>query len=152
MDLVRLTRMETNELHQSFNRPESNKKGEQEVISVMEEHAVIQKEIIETGKVHIQKRVTENIATVNLPIINEAYHIEHVPVAPKTLDIAPPAVRYEGDKMIISVLKEITVVQKKYEVIEEIHLTKKLTETPLIQEITLLKEHVTIERSGNNKK
>jgi stress response protein YsnF len=137
--------------HQPSNNLESPRKREEEIISVVEEHAVIQREVIETGKVHIHKRVTEDTTRINLPIINEAYHIEHVPVAPKTLDIAPPAVRYEGDKMIISVLKEITVVQKKYEVIEEIHLTRKLTETPLVQEITLLKEHVTIERSGNNK-
>jgi len=97
--------MQKSGVQSTSNDLESNKEKEQEIISVMEEYTVIKKEVVETGKVHIHKRVTENIATVNLPIINETYHIEHVPVAPKTLDIAPPAVRYEGDKMIISVLK-----------------------------------------------
>src|SRR5215203_996697 len=122
----------------------------EEVIPVIQEHAIVHKEIVETGKVRIRKKVTEEIATVQLPVINESYHIEHVPVTPKVLDTPPPAVRYEGNKTIITVLKEITVVQKKYQVIEEIHLTLKLTETPLVQEITLRKEHIDIERSGNN--
>jgi hypothetical protein len=52
--------------------------------------------------------------------------------------------------MIIPVLREITVVQKKYEVIEELHITRQSVETPLVQEITLLKEHVHVERSKPN--
>jgi len=126
------------------------KRTNEEVIPVIQEHAIVRKEIVETGKVRIRKKVTEEIATVQIPVINESYHIEHVPVTPKILDTPPPAVRYEGNKTIIPVLKEITVVQKKYQVIEEIHLTLKLTETPLVQEITLRKEHIDIERSGNN--
>ena len=126
------------------------KRTNEEVIPVIHEHAIVRKEVVETGKVRIRKKVTEEIATVQIPVINESYHIEHVPVTPKILDTPPPAVRYEGNKTIIPVLKEITVVQKKYQVIEEIHLTLKLTETPLVQEITLRKEHIDIERSSNN--
>ncbi len=143
--------MAINDVNAYTNKPgehEENYKGE--TIPVIEEHAVIQREIVETGKVHIRKTVTEETASINLPIINESYNIEHVPVISKVLDTPPPALRYEGEKMIVTVLREVTVVQKKYEVIEEIHLTRKLTETPLVQEITLLKEHIHIERSSNN--
>lgn len=112
-----------------------NEKGEQ-VISVVHEHATVHKEVVETGKVHIRKRVTEEVVSVNMPVINESYRVEHVPVEKKILDAPPPAVRYEGDKMIIPVLREITVVQKKYEVIEELHIIKQSVETPLVQEIT----------------
>ena len=123
----------------------------EEVVPVIEERAVVQREIIETGKVHIRKKVTEEKATVNLPIINESYEVLHVPVPKQVLDAPPPAVRYEGDKMIIPVIKEITVMQKKYEVIEEVHVIRHVTETPLVQEITLLKESVQVERSQNNR-
>jgi hypothetical protein len=54
--------------------------------------------------------------------------------------------------MVVTVLREVSVVQKKYEVIEEIHITRQFTETPLVQEITLLKEQIDIERSSNNRK
>ena len=119
------------------------------IIPVIEEHATVHREVVETGKVHIRKTVTKEDVKINLPITNESYEVERVPVESKILDEPPPAVRYEGDVMIIPVLKEITVVQKKYEVVEELRITRHLTETPLVQEITLLKEHIHVERSGN---
>ena len=125
---------------------DSQHRKTEEIISVVHEHAVVRKEMVETGKVHIRKRVTEEVVSVNLPVINETYQVEHVPVEKKILDTPPPALRYEGNKMIIPVLREITVVQKKYEVIEELHITRHSEETPLMQEITLLKEHVQVER------
>jgi len=120
----------------------------EEVFPVVHEQATIQKEVVETGKIRIRKRVSEEKASFNLPVINESYHIEHLPGSKDLLDTPPPAVRYEGDTMIIPVLREVSIVVKKYEVVEEIHITRKLTETPLVQEITLLKEHIDVERNG----
>ena len=143
--------MEKNRLHaQNNEQQQGGQRIKEEVIPVIHEHVVIRKETVETGKVRIRKKITEETASINLPIINESYNIEHLPGNSKILDTPPPAIRYEGNKTIISVLKEITVVQKKYEVIEEIHLTRKLTVTPLSQEITLLKEHVQIDRTSNS--
>lgn len=120
------------------------------VIPVIEEYATVQKEIIETGKVHIRKTVTEDKAIVNLPIINESYDITRVPVSNEVHENPPPAVRYEGDTMIIPVIKEVTVMVKRYEVVEEVRITKKVTETPMMQEVTLRRESVHIDRPGNS--
>lgn len=119
------------------------------VIPVMEENAVIGKEVIETGKIRIRKTVTEDTAVVNLPVINESYDITRVPVN-TVHDTPPAAVRYEGESMIIPVVKEVTVMVKRYEVVEELRINKKRTETPLMQEITLRKEHVEVERISGN--
>ena len=115
-------------------------------IPVVEEFPVINREVVETGKVHIRKTVSEEQAVVNLPVINETYHIERVPVH-QVQDTPPPSVRYEGDVMIIPVTKEITVIQKRYEIIEELRISRQVTETPMIQEITLMKESVHVERT-----
>lgn len=120
------------------------------VIPVIEEYAVVQKEIIETGKVRVRKTVEEDKAIVNLPIINETYDITRVPVNGQVSDEPPPPMRYEGDTMVIPVVKETTVMVKRYEVVEEVRITKKITETPLMQEITLKRESIHIERSGNS--
>ena len=119
--------------------------SEMKVIPVMEEFAVVSREVVETGKVHIRKKVTEEQALVNLPVVNESYHIERVPVH-TVQDTPPPSVRYEGDVMIIPVTKEFTVVQKRYEIVEELRITRNVTETPMLQEISLLKETVEVER------
>lgn len=122
--------------------------GKQQVIPVMEEFAVISREVVETGKVRIHKTVSEESTVVNLPVVNESYHIERVPVN-QVQDTPPPSVRYEGDVMIIPVTREFTVVQKRYEVVEELRITRQVTETPLMQEISLLKESVQVERTRN---
>jgi uncharacterized protein (TIGR02271 family) len=125
--------------HGANNNAQDAAKQATQVIPVMEEYAVITKEVVDTGKIRIRKTVSEDQAVVNLPITNESYDIERVPVH-EVRDTPPPSVRYEGDVMIIPVTKEITVIQKRYEVIEELRITRKITETPMMQEITLMKE------------
>jgi len=115
------------------------------VLPVMEERLVITKEVIETGKVRIRKRVKEEEASINIPLIQEGYQIERMP-GKKELLTHHPTLRYEGDNMIIPVVREVLVVEKRYEVLEEIHMIKTKTEIPHLQQITLLKETVEIER------
>ena len=138
------------EQREQGSRPDPQRFTE-EVVPVIEEHAVVQREVVETGKVHIRKKVTEEKATVNLPIVNESYEVTHVPVPRQVLDAPPAAVRYEGDRMIIPVIREISVVQKKYEVIEELHIVRQVSETPLVQEITLRKESIEVERTAGDR-
>jgi stress response protein YsnF len=58
--------------------------------------------------------------------------------------------RNEGDTTIIPVLREVVVVQKRYEIVEEIRITKRKTERTDSQQVTLRKEEVHIERSGQD--
>lgn len=121
----------------------------EQIVRVVEEQLSIDREIVETGKVNVHKDVHVERVNVNIPVFNETYDIERRPGSEDILEKAPSAIRYEGDKIIIPVLREITVVQKKYQVIEEIHLTRKVTETPLVQEVELRKEEVRIDRKQN---
>jgi len=66
------------------------------------------------------------------------------------VDTPPPAMRYEGDTTIIPVLREVMVVQKRYEIMEEIRITKRKTESTDTQQVILRKEEVNIERSSND--
>lgn len=122
-----------------------------QVIPVIEEHLVVDKELVETGKVHIRKRVTEEEATINLPLIQEGYQVERRPGS-KNLFTTYPAVRHEGENMIIPVVREVLIVEKRYEVLEEIHVIKTKTEIPHLQQLTLLKEKVDITRTGSGNK
>lgn len=119
------------------------------VLPVIQEHMVVTKEVVETGKVHIRKRVTEEEATINLPLIQEGYQIERVPGKKDLLTQHPP-IRHEGENMIIPVVREVLVVEKRYEVMEEVHVIKTKTEVPHLQQITLLKETVDIQRTTSN--
>jgi uncharacterized protein (TIGR02271 family) len=128
---------------------EIQENDEKTVLPVIEEHVVISKEVIETGKVIIKKRVKEEEAYVNIPIIQEAYQVERKPGRKELLN-EHPSIRTEGDKMIIPVVREVLVIEKKYEVLEEVHVIKTKTEVPHLQQITLLKEEVIVERKNNS--
>ena len=121
-----------------------------QTVKVVEEFATLSTEVVETGKVKITKTVTEETIAVNVPIINESYEVRHVTVPYKLLDEPPVSLIQQGDTTIITVVREISVVVKKYEVIEEIHVTKQVTETPLTHEISLRKEHVHVDRQKNS--
>lgn len=114
------------------------------VIPVIQEHLTVEKEIVEASKVHVHTKITEEEATVNVPIISEQYEVKRVPVN-KVFNIAP-SVRYEGDVLIVPVIEEVVVVEKRYKVVEEVHLIKHTIETPFMQQVTLRKEDVQVER------
>jgi hypothetical protein len=48
--------------------------------------------------------------------------------------------------MFIPIIREVVKVIKRYEVVEELHVIKTKTEVPHMQQITLLKENVEVER------
>jgi uncharacterized protein (TIGR02271 family) len=114
------------------------------VIPVIREQLSIDKEVRETGKVIVHKRVIEENHSVNIPLLQEGHTVERVKVD-KVFN-APPPVRQEGDTVVIPVVREILIIEKKYEVTEELHVRKTRTETPYVQEITLLREEVHVER------
>src|SRR5215204_1036574 len=94
---------------------EERKKEEPEsmVIPVIHEQARISKEQAETARVKIQTKVTEVEKTINIPLLQENYEVKRVPVN-QYVDAHPP-VKEEGDEIIIPVVQEVLVVEKKLE-------------------------------------
>ncbi|MBF8964538.1 YsnF/AvaK domain-containing protein [Pontibacter sp. FD36] len=118
-------------------------------IPVIEEQVRVDTEVRETGNVHIAKEVHREDVDLDLPIIHEEAEIERVEIN-QYVDTPPPPVRYEGDKMIIPVLKEVLVVEKRLLVVEEIHVTKRRTEEHDKQHVELRREEIRVERKRNN--
>ena len=115
------------------------------VIPVIKEFLKVDKKIVETGKIHIKKRIVNEEKDINIPLQSESYDIERIPVKNNLFD-EPPQVRNEGNKMIIPVVKEVLEIKKRYEVTEEIHVTKTQTVTNYTEKVTLKEEKVSVER------
>ncbi len=107
--------------NKSFHRTDESLK-ESVIIPVINEEVSINKRIIETRKIRVSKKVNEATEFVNIPLVHEEIDVQRIPVN-KYVDDRPEPVRYEGDTMIIPVLKEVSVV--RIMVVEEIHVTKK---------------------------
>ncbi|GAA4319144.1 YsnF/AvaK domain-containing protein [Flaviaesturariibacter amylovorans] len=115
------------------------------VIPVIEESMTVDKELVETGKVRVRKIVTAEEHSINMPLIQEYYDVERVPTS-KVYEKAPVP-RQEGETIIVPVVKEVLVIEKRYEVIEEVRLTRKVSSVPHIQQVTLMKERVEVIRT-----
>ncbi|WP_461491640.1 YsnF/AvaK domain-containing protein [Pontibacter sp. HJ8] len=120
-----------------------------ETIPVIEEQVHVDKKIVETGRVRISKDVHEEEVTVDLPTVYEEAHIERVAIN-EYVDTPPPPIRYEGDKMIIPVTREVLVVEKRILVVEELHVTKRRTEEHDSQQVKLRREEVNVNRFRND--
>lgn len=115
------------------------------VIPVIKEFLKVDKKIVETGKIHIKKRIVNEVKDINIPLQRETYEVQRIQVKNNLFD-EPPQVRNEGNKMIIPVVKEVLEIKKRYEVTEEIHVTKTLTVAPYTEKVTLKEEKVSVER------
>ncbi len=114
-------------------------------LNVYKEQAQVDKEVVQKGKVRIVKKVHTTDERVNVDTKSEDVKVERVPV--NEMVESPPPVRYEGNTTIISVVKEVAVVEKRIMLVEEIHITKTVNISEEERAIPLMKEEIIVETS-----
>ena len=137
---------EPQELGETISRAEQD---DTLVIPVVHETAEVHKEVVESATVRVHKNVTEVEKRLEVPLVRENYEIKRVPID-EFIEEHPP-IREEGNSIVIPVVEEVLVVQKKLKLVEEVHLIKRqITETHK-ETITLKQEEVKVERvpTGN---
>jgi len=117
------------------------------VVPVLVEEIEIQKRVIETGTVRLTKVVHEQETLVDESLFREEVEVTRVPIH-RVVD-APIPVREEHDTLIVSVLEEVLVVEKRLMLKEEIHIRTHRVETRQPQQVTLRREEVSVERVLN---
>jgi uncharacterized protein (TIGR02271 family) len=113
-------------------------------IPIVEEQVLVEKRRVPTAKVRIHKSLEEEDVVVDEPLMQEEVQVEHVPVN-RYVD-APEDVRQEGETTIVPVMEEVLVVTKRLLVREELHITKRQTETHNPQTVRRRREVVHVER------
>jgi uncharacterized protein (TIGR02271 family) len=124
--------------------------GEKLTIPVIAEEITVGKQVVETGAVRISKRISEHEELVDVPLFREEVQVARVPVN-LFVETLPP-VREEGDTMIIPVVEEQIVIQKKLLLVEELHVRKAVIEYHQPQTVNVRKEEVEIKRVAKNRK
>lgn len=119
-----------------------NEQGEI-VVPLIAEEISIGKRVVDTGGMRVHKTVREDVQTINEPIVREHIEVERVPVN-QYVETAP-AIRYEGEVMIVPVLEEVIVTEKRLLLREELHLVKRREEVSNVQEVTLRREEISVE-------
>ena len=117
---------------------------EERVIPVAQEEMNVERREVETGRVRVRKSVSEDHVRVNEAITTEHVVTERVPIGQVVSEA--PATRHEGDVLVIPVVEERLVVRRELVLVEEIRLTRRRDARPSVQEVTLRRESVVVER------
>jgi uncharacterized protein (TIGR02271 family) len=114
------------------------------VVPIVAEQLEVQKRKVEAGGVRIRKTVSEREEVVDEPLMREEVQVKRVPI--NRVVEGPVPVRHIGNTMIVSLLEEVLVVEKRLMLKEELHITKEQVESYRPQRVRLRTEEAVIER------
>lgn len=115
------------------------------VFPVVQESLDIGKRVVEKARVRITRQVQEREEVIDDPLLREEVVVEHVPVN-KYWEGPAPAARYEGDKLIIPLIEEVIVLEKRLMLREEVHVSRIQKTVIEPQTVVLRSEQVAVER------
>jgi len=118
---------------------------EHTVIPVVEETVELGHRFVDTGRgVRVTKHVNEHEAHIDDALIHEDVTVERVPM--DILVNGPePTQHYEGDTLVIPVLEEVLVLEKRVRIKEEVRVTRRAIREHTTQHVRLNSEVVSIE-------
>jgi len=117
---------------------------ERVVVPVVAEELAVSTRTVERGVVRVRKLVHARDERVEQPLVREEVQVEHIPIG-RVIDQVPGP-RNEGDTLIIPVLEEVLVVEKRLVLKEEVRITRRRITEPSTQDVTLRTEEVVVER------
>lgn len=115
-------------------------------IPVIEERVDVGKRVVDRARgVRVTKQVKEHHLVIDQPLMKEQVTVERVPID-RMLTGPAPSQRYEGDTLIIPVLEEVLVLEKKIHLKEEVRITRRRQTQREAQRVTLKSEDVSVEQ------
>ncbi len=114
------------------------------VIPVLDERMKVSKRRVTTGGVRITKTVNKHEESIQDHGYEEELKIDRMAVN-KIID-KPEKTRFEGKTMIIPVMEEVLVVEKRLMLKEEVHVTKFRKSLPAPDKVELRQEEVKVEK------
>lgn len=120
------------------------------VIPVIEEVPVVGKRTTTTGRLRVEKSVSERDVLVDEPLLQRDVHVERIPIGREVTSAEElPVIRYDGDTVIIPVLREEAVLVKRVVLTEEIRITRVTRRMRHAQKVTLRAEQVSVVHQGH---
>ena len=114
------------------------------VVPVLQEVLDVRTSPVETGRVRIRKIVHEHEEIVDPPLWRDEVVIERVSI--NCVVEGPISVHSEEETLIIPVLEEVFVIEKRLLLKEEVRITNRKVETHRPQRIILRREEAAVER------
>jgi uncharacterized protein (TIGR02271 family) len=106
------------------------------VIPLLAEELEVSKQVVETGRVQIARVTHEREQLIDELLARETVEIERSPIG-RPID-AMPAVREEGDTIVVPIVEEVLVVERRLFLKEELRIRRVRT-TERHQETVILR-------------
>jgi uncharacterized protein (TIGR02271 family) len=116
----------------------------------VEEQARVEVRKVDAGGVRVHKTVNEQPHLIDEQLLHDAVEVKHVPIDRVVPLTDAPGARQEGDTLIVPILEEVLVVEKRCRIKEEIHITRSQRTEQHVETVVLRSEDVTIERFGQS--
>jgi uncharacterized protein (TIGR02271 family) len=116
----------------------------EKVVPVIQEELDIGKRTVESGRIRVNKRIETTESLIDEPLLQQGYDIQRTAVNRIIDDIPKP--RYDGDTLVLPILEEVLVVEKRLILREEVRITPVREEVRDPQTHTVRREHVEVER------
>ena len=114
---------------------------------VVEEELHVSKRQAETDRVRVRTRVDERQVMVEEQLETGRLDIRHVPID-REVEAAPPS-RWDGDVLIVPLVEERLVVEKRLFVTEELHIRRVAEREDVRIPTTLRSMRGEVERAGD---
>lgn len=117
-----------------------------DVIALAEETVAVEKRVVETGRVHVQTFVEHEDVVLRDTLSRGIVDVERVAVG-RVVEAAP-AVRDEGDYLVVPVLEERLIVTKQLFLVEELRIRRSTVAVPVEMPATRRIMRAVVERDS----
>ena len=122
---------------------------QEEIIPLAEETLSVRKQTVETGKVRVRTVLQERQEIAQADIFRHAVLVERVPIDREIDEV--PAPWEDGDVLVVPIVEEILVVEKRLMLREELRVHRRREVEHVEQPITLRSTEALIERQSLTK-
>lgn len=117
------------------------------VVPVVREELQVGIHTVDTGRgVRVHKKVTEQVRHIDQTLTRNSVEVRRVAIDKIVALSEAPGARQEGDTLIIPVLEEVLVLEKRLRIKEEIHISTTAHAEAFTDSVVLRAEDVDIER------
>lgn len=121
---------------------------QEEIVPLVQEDIVVSKRELETGRVRVRTEVQWHTEHARADLFRDHVEVERVPVG-REVDAVPP-VREDGDTVVIPVVEEVLVVEKRLVLKEEVRLKRVRTVEQFDEPVRLRVMEAVVDRESLN--
>ena len=113
-------------------------KAGETVIPLLAEEIAVSKQVVETGRVQVARVTHEREQLIDELLTHETVEIDRTPIGRQVN--AMPAIREEGDTVVIPIIEEVLVIERRLLLKEEVRV-RRVRSTERHQESVALRHH-----------